>query len=156
MQKRRIVWIILLLLFLACIGILALYAWEGTRPWMTANASPVIDQVTGGVASTVYNSAPIQFLIANPVISHAIVLVLGVCPLSFPIIHRIFNRVRAVGVKSAIGESALYPKQSAPTFTSTQLPQPQPESTSKPIIQTQPVPPVDTTPEPATEPAKEG
>lgn len=143
----RRVYQILLILFVAGMVLLCLYAAPPTRPWMETTLGPPVSAMFGSVWTFIIASAPYQFLLANPYLILVVGIVIGVCPLSFPIIHRSFNTIRGKAVGSAIGESSLYPKQTFPTQVSTQLPQPEATKTT-----VEPIPPVVPTPQP--EPAK--
>jgi hypothetical protein len=143
----RRVYQILLIISVALLVLLVLYAAPPTRPWMEANLGPPLTAAFGGAWSTVKASAPYQFLLANPHLILVVGIAIGVCPLSFPIIHRSFNSVRGKFTRSSIQESGLYPKQSFPTQVSTQLPQP---TATKTVVE--PIPPV--APVPTPEPVK--
>lgn len=135
-----------LIIALVLLALLVLYAHPTTRPWMEAKLGPPLTYAFGSAYAVIINSPPALFLIANPIWLFIIGVILGVFPISFPLIHRSFNWGRAKFVRSSVNESALYPRQQAPTYTVTQAAQ-QPEK-----ITTQPVTPVAPTPEPEPEP----
>jgi hypothetical protein len=147
----RRVYQILLIIIIAGLVLLVLYAIPAsispTRPWMEATLGPPLSYIFGSTWSAIKNSSPYQFLLANPYLILVVGIVVGIFPISFPIIHRSFNTVRAKFTRSSIEESGLYPKQTFPTQVSTQLPQPEPTKTASAPAQTQPITPVAPTPE---------
>lgn len=144
-----------LIIFLIFLALLMLYAHPATRPWMEANLGPPLTYAFGNAYATVINSPPALFLIANPIWLFIIGIILGIFPVSFPLIHRSFNTVRRRFTRSSIKESGLYPRQQVATHTVTQLPAPQPTKTTPPAPQVEPIPPVAPTPEPEVKPEPE-
>lgn len=132
----RRVYQFLLILFVAGMVLLVLYAAPLTRPWMETTLGPPVSAMFGTVYTFAINSPPALFLLANPIWLFIIGIVLGIFPVSFPIIHRSFNTVRGKAVGSAMKESTLYAKQKVHTHVATQVAE-KPEKTT-----TQPIPPV--------------
>ena len=139
---------VLFIIFLVCLGLLVLYALPMTRPWMETNIGPPLMSVGGGIFSGIVASAPVQFLLANPLLIAIIFLILGICPISFPIIHGAFNKHRAWFVRSSDKESgriimteprsvpmttvAAPTSTPAPATTPAPAPAPKPEPVSSP------------------------
>ena len=130
------------LLILSVVGLvlLVLYAAPPTRPWMEANLGPPLTYAFGSTWTMITASTPYQFLLANPHLILVLGIIIGVCPLSFPIIHRSFNTVRQKFTSSSIKESGLYPKTTAPTYMATQVAAKPEKTTTQPITPVAPIP----------------
>lgn len=144
---------ILAVLFVIFLALLILYAAPPTRPWMEHTLGPPLNMAFSTVWTSITASAPYQFIIANPLWILILGLILGIVPVSFPILHGAFNFVRGKAVISAAKETGMYPQQTRPKTTPISTPAPQPTKTeSTPTPQPQPA---ETKTEPAPTPEPE-
>ena len=128
--------------------ILCLFAFvDPVRIWMQINIGPLVLAVFGGIIVAVTTS-PIWLQYVAPTLNAWLIgLALGIVPVSFPLIHRAFNKYRGFWVKSADEESGHTYLQERPI--SQQTTTPEPKKTSKPPT---PAPPLKTETPPPTPP----
>lgn len=146
LELKRLVYRIMLIVVVIGLAMLVLYAADPTRPWMKAHVINPLVPIFGNIYNAFIASAPIQYLINHPIISHIVVGIVFVCPISFPMIHSLFNRTRSWWVKSAAKESGY------PYLSKENIGMGKPQSVT--VQQEQPAP-VASKPEPQPEPVQE-
>ncbi len=112
MEWKRTAYRILLILCIVGLVLLVLYALpedvSPTRGWMQTHLGPPLQTAFGGAYTTITTSAPYVFIASNSILILVVGIIIGIVPISFPVIHGAFNKARGWWVKSAAKESG-YP-----------------------------------------------
>ena len=138
-------------LFAVFFATLCLYAFiDPVEIWMDKNIGPPVLAIFGGVIVAVTTS-PLWLQYVAPTLNAWLIgLALGIVPVSYPLIHRAFNKYRGFWVKSADKESGRYPLEVQERPISQQTTTQEPKPTSK-----APPPQPEPTPEPVAEKKEE-
>lgn len=135
MKLKKLFYGVLVFLIVLSFVIIALYALDETRPWMQANITPPLLAVFGVPYRIIADSAPVQFIASNPLLSILSGMIIGICPISFPMLHRAYNAFTGFWAARKMSESSIrLPVDTGmgkPQTVSVETPQPEKVSSKK-------------------------
>lgn len=141
MNWKKLIYGILIALIVASFVIIALYALDFSRPWMQENFTPPMLAIFGVPYNFIASSAPVQFIASNPLLIVLVGMIIGICPISFPVLHRGYNAFTGFWAARKMSESSIRLPVDTGIRTQTIQSQTPVGATTRPASTTQPTSP---------------